>query len=711
MSKLSRRNFLNIAAAAATSTVSPLGAFFASSARATVPVGPHLRRYSDSEFWFKKLALATIAQNPEVGKTMEAPDGQLTLRLGTSGGFATGYFSTLSFLSSYKATQPDDFRDLLYSIALLPRDDRRQTNALSILDQHRRARLEPSATTGSPILSTAITQPDDGSAQPALKQLVSMPQLFSPLEKLSAEKIKIAAFSAVSAIQKQTFTDPKSINTLSDASKNTVINWESASSLVQSLISTEFHELNEQLENDPEALNTNRLLNYTDGKLKLDWVHWQLLKPAFQDGINDGKLSALGYIALSETAATFKTGDTTDVNKGLAYYDAAATLVDAFQDDLFFQSGTAAGAFKSSIRMKNLSYVRMPSGELRLVTFQTPFLPFEYTRAVTDAEEKNLLAVSQENLTVARQLNTIEGLTQDPKSTVAFAEAAIPACKNVTRDTVRALAAASVEMPELREARLESVVLVPEMTSSWTFTGIGAALCHTHLVYLSGGSLETQEERFKFKRSILASVGRVAKQALPGGDLQVSAFTPVNPALVQYADGYRVANILGDRVSDTAAQSEGAHAVYKSLQTALPEFFKDLPENTFLTADQIADAVGIIATTVHDTIEVLRVQVKNLTAALKDMQDFVASLNALITNLSGDLSSVQNMDALRGFQTNASKLIKDKISGTTDAIKLQTLASLQGLVNTIVTVGVNIENNMQLTAQANAGYCGVGVNK
>src|SRR5690348_16855085 len=107
----SRRSFMK-ATVLGGAALTPLGIFFGSSARATIPTGDYLRDFSDEQYWFSKLRTdlnTDLANKP----LYESDKGQFSFRLGQAGGFAIGYFSTLGFLSRYRMDKPDDFHDLL----------------------------------------------------------------------------------------------------------------------------------------------------------------------------------------------------------------------------------------------------------------------------------------------------------------------------------------------------------------------------------------------------------------------------------------------------------------------------------------------------------------------------------------------------------------------------------------------------------------------
>ena len=164
--------------------------------------------------------------------------------------------------------------------------------------------------------------------------------------------------------------------------------------------------------------------------------------------------------------------------------------------------------------------------------------------------------------------------------------------------------------------------------------------------------------------------------------------------MVQYASGYRAANLLSEGLSDKVAQGQGARLVYESLVKGMPEFFKPLPPDKFLTAEEIAGHVLQVAVGVQTEIETLRIKVRELEKALKQFQQFNEKLSQLITQLSGELSSVKNQEELKLFQQHANELMAT-MRENLDLSQAATLSGLQGLVNTFVQVGVAIEVNVQ----------------
>lgn len=143
---ISRRNFVGLTAATvAGAAFDPLGIFFGRTARASIPTGEYLRDFSDQQYWFGKLRSELFSDSAN-GALYQSTKGQLSFRLGQTGGFAIAYFSTLGFLSSYRATAPDDFHDLVVNAARIPAGPRRIALTLDLLAQHRVAARLPQVT-------------------------------------------------------------------------------------------------------------------------------------------------------------------------------------------------------------------------------------------------------------------------------------------------------------------------------------------------------------------------------------------------------------------------------------------------------------------------------------------------------------------------------------------------------------------------------------
>ena len=104
---LTRRAVIGAVAGSALSEFNSLGVFFPTEVKAAVLSGAYLKSLRDDEFWFQKIYQdsAKIDSLPEANRVaLGGSEGQLTLRLGLSGGTAIAYYSTLTFLSNYRSS-------------------------------------------------------------------------------------------------------------------------------------------------------------------------------------------------------------------------------------------------------------------------------------------------------------------------------------------------------------------------------------------------------------------------------------------------------------------------------------------------------------------------------------------------------------------------------------------------------------------------------
>lgn len=706
---VSRRRFL-VTAATGVGTglaANPLGLF--SSARAAsagIPSGEYLRPLTDDRFWFHLLRYQDHLENPKLG--IDPPASQLSMRLGLAGGFAVGYFNTLSFLGEYKEKKPADYRDLLVGTAGLPVSlpaKLRRDRTATMLEQHRKH-------AGLPSRRVVIPDKSEWKAERSKEADSSKTEqaLIRPLERLSTDEL---SKSVEKAIRSEKHTGEKVTN-LKDAPL-----WDDANKAAQTTLDNDFKGIHPYLETRIDALDTGRVVKFVGGKLDLSWLNNTLFPTAFEDGIRSGRLAALAYMAMVEAGIILKStvppkeGTVADIDRSVVKFREARLLENAFGGDDFWRHGLDVAAFRPAVRLTAVCIVKDDKGASRHLRINTPFLPFDVTRRL-DAHEKALQEKTDDRIATAVTKyfsDTALSRYEMPVTTQTVLAGAFDGCGEVFRHTARMLRVASDTFPPLAASKLQHVTLVPEVTSPWTFAGVGAALFNAYLTGLTKAEkLATEEERYKWKVSIAKSVDELLQRSVRNDDKLANSSAAV-PAMVQYASGYRAALRLADGLADKVAEAKGAQKVYENLMKAMPEYFKALPMGVFLSADDIAGHVLQIATGVQTEINQLRLRVRELEAALKQYQKFNEDLADLIRKLQGQLGQVKNQADLREFQKYADSLLA-QMRTNLDTSQSATLSSLQGLVNTFLQVGVNIEANIEATikaqAKTNIQFCSVG---
>jgi hypothetical protein len=762
-----RRDFLKSAIGAATLAANPLGllstrAFGAGS----IPTGEYLQQLSGDQFWFTKLNINT--SNGKQNGPIDTEDAQLSIRLGIAGGFAIGYFSTISFLSDYKVQKPDDYRDLLIDAARLPETPIRPKIVLSQLNTHRQvADLKMQAQTSRPVTFSKndLDARDIKIAEAAETGAAS--RLSFPLDSLGPDDVlrcirnvnegtkkgqresNLSAFGhadhdSVNAFVKKLLgndfggdikgfsqkpTEHPFYYDLKDKTIHysmTPEEWGGANQSVQKVLNSEFGEINNNLESRITAIDSNRLIQYEDGKLNFNWVNLDLLQGAFRDGIDKGRVAALAYIATAEASSLLngvKTNQvqTSDINPALRSYRQADMLMKCFSSDDFQRNGLDAAAFRPAVRLMAACTLVDKDQNHQVLELITPFLPFDINKSINTNELK--AQEGQQSIIVNairdRFSKTYVSRWELPATTLCLADGAFAACPEMFRHTSRLIRSTAAIDDRLKGASLSSLTLIPEVTSPWTFSGVAAGLCNTLLIGLSQDQLKTEQDRRKFRDKVDITIEdlliRSAGEA-NGDDL--SGWTSSSPALIQYTSGYRASRLFADHVADQASEADGARKVYASLAQAMPEYFQSLPQDKFLTADQIADTVFTISKGVKLEIDTLRLKVLELTSLLQNYKKFVDDLGNLVSQLQGNLSGVNNVDDLRRFQQQGSLLI-DQMSRTADEAQRTALKGMQGLINTYVQVGLNIETtvtasvtaSVKSSIKANVNFCSIGGNK
>lgn len=712
LSSGSRRTFIKtVAISAGSLTANPLGLFGPRSVFAGIPSGEYMRSLTDDQFWFQQLL--SDKNDPSINTA----DAQLSIRLGISGGFAVGYFNTLGFLSDYREQKPDDYKDLLLNIARLPKTPKRLDLAAHILENHRKfAEIETRAIQN--LKSFGFFSTDNNSRftfksgiLPTNERFITPndQSLTRPLERMSKEQI-----SKIYDSSRKVRTDSTLREMSAQASP-----WDEASSALQSSLQKEFDLVNPRFERRFDSMDSGKAVLFKAGKLDLSWLDHRLFPVAFNDGIKNGRIAALAYMALVESGQLLSSniasdGKVKDIDNNVMKFRDARILETTFGDDDFWRHGLDLGAFRPSVRLKTFCLVKQNDGQVRRIELLTPFLPFDASKrlAASQLQEHGENQDAIANAVTKYFSDTSLSRHDMPITTQSISDGAFDACSEILRHTYRLIRATSDTYEPLRGIKLEHVSVVPEVTSPWTFAGVGGALFNAYLTGLRGASekLETEEERLKFRWSVSRSVDDLLKRSVNNDSKMANSSAPV-PAMVQYASGYRAANLLSEGLTDKIAQGQGARLVYDSLVKGMPEFFKPLPADKFLTAEEIAGYVLQVSIGVQTEVEQLRLKVRELENMLKQFQQFNEKLVQLIENLKGDLSGINNRQDLADFQKHANELVSS-MRDNLDLSQAATLSSLQGLVNTFVQVGINIEVNIQARLQAeakiNVQICSVG---
>lgn len=728
-SNLSRRRLLAIGTAgfAGSTFLSPLGILPPRIARGNIPTGEYMRQLDEWRFWFAKLK----AESFQAAPALATEQSQLTLRVGASGGHSIGFLSTVSFLARYRQQRPSDYRDLLQGVANLPKTEARPTLALRQLDLHRRisaaaptngveVRFKRTYDLAKDRAAALEARHDDRNLSKTLDSL--KPPDFLANVKSSQATHNSAPLAARSKLTNAAFDAPL----IEDANKE-----------LQTRLHEEFRLVNPDVEDRVQSIDTSQLLKYEGGELSLTWVDNTLLANEFHTGIEMGRLAALAYCAMTEVAllsggnvefAIPSTGESrpdaiAKAKEFVLNIREADSLSACFGDDQFWRHALDSAPFRPAVRLRIYCTLSSNGGVMRTLDLMTPFLPFDAVQSPAGADAASF---TRSNLNIASAITEQFGQPhlvryKLPKSTLALPEAAFAACAQVYRSTARMIQDTSTRIESLKNSTLTSVSIVPETTCPWTFAGISAAFCNTYLMALHENGLKNQEERAKFRQSINESVDLLLAQSVPQTASQLSNSSAVSPAFVQYASGYRAAIHFSDRVTDLAAQTEGAKKVYSSLRLALPEYFQELQEGKFLTAEEVAARVFGIATQIQSEITALRaevaklrLQVEELTKTIGEYEKFLEGLAKLIDEVQTDLSSVSTMEGLKEWKTRNSNLAQ-RIATTLDDSKMAAIKSLQGLVNTVIAISVDIEANIradiQATAKVQVNTCGGGVQK
>ena len=733
--RLDRRRFIgSLALAGIFGAINPLGLLKLRSAYGSIPTGDYLSDRDPSRFWFRKLQSDTSGiANRDTLKPIESPEGQLSLRIGGAGGFAIGFLSTLNFLAKYKSTQPNDYIDLISNASRIPATQNRISNILRLLEVHRRTAGTPFLSSTWTLRNRSMTGLSDSSAVADRPSVVdvngpSKPLVLAfPLEEVS--EVAIAKSFRRAAIEARTHRLSGDIG--AGETPTEPIIWEEAKQLVQGELTSEFQSFSTSWEDRFAAIDVNRLIKYEDGKLKLGWVDDVLLALEFQNGIEHGRLAALANSAFNDVASltgqeqglealSERGGNDPElvkrVSDKLVKLRHANEIAECFGTDSFWRFASDAAPFRPAVRLKIACALKSIDVGTRVVDFNTPFLPFDATRALGASDAAT---DKESNYKISGYITDSFGDPSVsryslPLVTATLPQAAFHPCREMVRHTVRLLESVNQKNNEIfKNSSIESLVAVPEVTSPWTFAGVSAAFCNTYLMALGENQLNTEEARAGYRRSVGMSVDMLLKQSVgrgapgsPSAPDLVANSSSVTPALVQYASGYRAAIVFADRATEAIAQAEGARKVYRNLQIAMPEYFKDLADDKFLPAEVIAAHVLIVATSVQSEIDRLREEVKRLQlrveqleATVMQYQKFITEFRSLVDSLQSQLTGVRTQDDLKKFQEKNQELVK-RLTSAFDDSQRSMVGSLQGLVNTFVVISNEITVNV--TAEFNA---------
>jgi hypothetical protein len=711
----SRRTFIKtVAAGVGAATLNPLGLFGPRSAFAGIPSGEYMRSLTENQFWFQQLRSEAPVPGVKTPGGHNTPGGQLSIRLGLSGGFAIGYFNTLGFLSDYREQLPNDYRDLIVNIARLPKSPSRTSQAAHILETHRKygsiktravKQLEANRLTGKDS-NRVVIPPNVRDDKPA----IPVPQALSrTLESLSAQEVVRSVVDATGCARDAALRERVQTSTV----------WDDARKPAQAVLEKEFKDVNDRFETDFNSLDAGQVVRFSNGKLDLSWLDHALFPVAFKDGIENGRIAALAYMAMVEAGSLLDSrfpadeSAVTHIDKHLVRFSEARLIEATFGDEDFWSHGLDVAAFRPAVRLKTICVLTDKEGAPKRIELLTPFLPFDVSKRLPPSErpvqEENHDAIAS---AVKRYFSdTAISRLDMPITTQALPEGSFDGCGEVFRHTSRLLRATAESFTPLIGAKLELVTVIPEVTSPWTFAGVGGALFNGYLTGLRDAEkLANEEERIKFKWSVSRAVDDLLQRSVRNDERIENSSAPV-PSMVQYASGYRAANLLADGLSDKIAQSDGARKVYGSLVTGMPEFFKALEDGKFLTAEEIAGHVLQISAGVQTEVNELRLRVRELESILKQYQKFNEDLSQLISKLTADLSGVTNRKELDEFKQHATELLS-RMRDNLDASQAATLNGMQGLINTFGQVGVNIEASVRAKIQTevkiNIQFCSVG---
>lgn len=749
---LNRRSLLKFAAASSTATFSPLGVFFGSRASASVPTGPYLNRVQEDRFWFQTILENEIKDGDPSKEYWLSSDGQLSARLGVSGGFAIGYFSTLSFLSDYRDRFPNHYKDLLFNISQLPAENR-ISGLRKRLQEHRvfagsfpagrdTLGLRVAADTlDAATMATTLIDYDDGA--PRLFKNPSTMFTVSDFSPGDVETTFISAAQSISDASRRRFENfsvlserTDEIETLSDAQAK-----------VRTAVDAAFWSENDRFITDRAFLDTDRLtkpdsdfpdrlyidrqdVTLPDGSAaKKGFVEPLALTLTVEKGVEQGQIAAVSFFALLEARrilgdvdvpgapepeSEIDSKDIAARDRGLLAYAEAQSLLQAFTEIDTWNFGMGHAAFRPAVRLCNTCTFRMPNGAITKLDFETPFLPMEFANTLNDTQKMEL---EESNATISAAATEalygqLPSSIEPPKSTRALPEAAFACCPSVRRHTLRLLSQVRPDAPDLAEAELQDIVLTPTITAPWVFAGMGAALVKTRLQWSNNNNnISTPVERSEFRKQVDKSIWELLNRSVdPKEPGSLATSSANNPAMAQYASGYTVAWTLADNIADNSAMAAGASAVYTSLHQAMPEKFPSISD-TFTgltTANDIAQAVLVVARSIDAELKSLRIQVNNLTQTVKELTDFVADLDKLIRSLEGKAAGVSDKQALLDFQAHANELIDAKMVDSMETYQLSALRSVQGLVNTFVTSSIQVVSSIQAEARINAQVCSPG---
>ncbi|HEV8000440.1 MAG TPA: hypothetical protein VGP63_11200 [Planctomycetaceae bacterium] len=727
MQLTSRRAFLRTAVGASTAgmLVNPLGLFSLDCfAAAAIPGGPYLKSFSNQEFWFSRLS------EPFAGDTkglpdLNSPESQLSTRLGLAGGFATGFFSSFSFLGQYRAQKPESYADLFNDCLSLEDSPKRPALVGDLLEFHRKtADLKAIETSSDAPRAPGLPSNRDKTSRESGLPINGRELADSVVPSVNTKPLSGLADDVIlTSIQGARWSPGERRQAALQPLLNglgAIKSWPEASAQAQAELDGQFSSVNSSFENRIEAVDTVRLSQYQAGVLKLDWLDLARLTSSFQAGMLNGRLAALGQTGLLEAAKSLKNGvgdgtPASRVNKGLLSCRRASQFMDFFGQFPFGKFGMDAAVFRPAVRLQLHCFAETgagPAAETRRLQVTTPFLPYEMPSAATDGQYN---ALDKTNVSVAQMVrdnlaNLAESHYQFPTTTIALVDGSFEACSTMHRHAARLLRAA----PLTASSRLKAVAIIPEVTSPWTFSGIASALCNTYLGALQSDRLATPQSRASFRTSVDHAIDALllSSVAQAGTGKDVATGSGTGAALLQYASGYRTARVFADLVTDSDAMESGARLVYASLRTAFPERFDELPAGKRLSAEQISAQVLVVASDIKRELVELRLRVAALEKELAQYKEFIAQLTDLITTLGQNTAGINDVESLRRFKQMSDVLIEKMQSGLNESQRMA-LKSVQGLINSFVNVGISVDVNVraQINAQVQGNAGSFNTNK
>jgi hypothetical protein len=259
------------------------------------------------------------------------------------------------------------------------------------------------------------------------------------------------------------------------------ISFRAAQSAAQDILDSDFRNINSNLTNDYNSMDTSRLAKFTAaGDYDLSWIDKDLLALSFADGVASGRLAAIAYFGLIETGELVNgitkkekvSSKIDDISFSLSQIN---TLAKAYSSPDFLNFGLNAARFRPAVRVQSTCLLFAFDGGPQKIVLQTPFCPREPGRSPTAAESAEFQLFSEKVVGAIQEQfsDPVAAMQTPPLSTATLHDAAIPGCGENFRNANMLLSRVSSQHPELQSATLQDVVIVPEITSAWTFAGMG----------------------------------------------------------------------------------------------------------------------------------------------------------------------------------------------------------------------------------------------